>query len=170
MSLIEPIELAWTPKPGDWPEAMSAMYPAVRWRWLLAVALLVAAVFAAISHLVALTAVAVVLAVVTFLLPYLPAYLAFSRNPTASQHIEASVDGDGVDMAVEGARQRLPWSTFVAWHELRHSFVLRMGTGSRDPSMIIPRRAFPADRQQDLRNLLTEHIAPCGQTGSPSSE
>lgn len=159
----ERLDLAWTPKPGDWPEAMAAMYPAVRWRWLLAVALVVAAVLAAVNHLWALMAVAVVLAVVTFLLPYLPAYLAFSRNPMASQHIEASVDDDGVDMAVEDARQRLPWSTFAAWHELRHSFVLRMGTGSRDPSMIIPKRAFPADRQQDLRNLLIAHVAPDGQ-------
>ncbi|MBO0827982.1 MAG: YcxB family protein [Streptosporangiales bacterium] len=163
----ERLDLDWTPRPGDWPEAMAAMYPAVRWRWLLVVALVVAAVFAATNHLVALTAVAVVLAAATYLLPYLPAYLAFSRNPVASQHIEASVDGDGVDMALEDARQRLPWSAFAAWHELRHSFVLRMGTGRRDPSMIIPKRAFPADRHQELRDLLTRYIAPCGQHRTP---
>lgn len=164
MSSTEPIELAWTPKPGDWPEAMAAMYPAVRWRWVLAVALLVAAVFAALDHLVALTAVAVVLAVVTFLLPYLPAYLAFTRNPMASQHITAVVGADGVDMAVDGERSRIAWSSFRTWRELRHSFLLRMGTASRDPSMVIPKRAFPADRQQDLRDLLAEHVAPCGQS------
>lgn len=164
--MADRIELAWTPKPGDWPEAMAAMYAAVRWRWLLAVALVVAAVIAAISHLWALTAVAVVLAAVTFLLPYLPAYLAFARNPMASQPIEAGVDADGVDMSVEGERSRIAWSSFAAWHELRHSFVLRMGTAGRDPSMIIPKRAFPADRQQDLRDLLAQHITP-GGTAEP---
>lgn len=156
----EPIELAWTPKPGDWPEAMAAMYPAVRWRWLLALALVVAAVFAALAAQWALTAVAVVLAAVTFLLPYLPAYLAFARNPMASQPIEASVDAGGVDMRVENQHSRIAWSSFTGWHELRHSFVLRTGTATRDPSMIIPKRAFPADRQQDLRDQLTEHVPP----------
>ncbi|HEX6447637.1 MAG TPA: YcxB family protein [Streptosporangiales bacterium] len=166
MSLREPVGLAWTPKPGDWPEAMAAMYPAVRWRWVLAVALVVAAVIAALGTLWALAAVAIVLAVVTFLLPYLPAYLAFSRNPMASQHIEASVHPDGVDMAVDGERSRIAWSSFAAWHELRHSFLLRMGGTARAPSMVIPKRALPADRQQDLRDLLDEHIAPCGQSRS----
>ena len=116
--------------------------------------------FAALAAQWALTAVAVILAVVTFLLPYLPAYLAFTRNPMASQPIEASIDADGVDMAVENQRSRIAWSSFAGWHELRHSFVLRMGTAGRDPSMIIPKRAFPADRQQDLRDLLTEHVPP----------
>jgi hypothetical protein len=164
--MAERVDLAWTPKPGDWPEAMAAMYPAVRWRWLLVAALVVAAVIAALATLWALTAVAVVLAVVTFLLPYLPAYLAFARNPMASQPIEASVDADGVDMSVDGERSRIAWSSFAAWRELRNSFVLRMGGTTHAPSMIIPKRAFPADRQQDLRGLLTEHIAPCGQSRS----
>lgn len=161
------IDLAWTPKPGDWPEAMGAMYPAVRWRWLLVAALVVAAVIAGIAGLFGLAAAALVLAALTFLLPYLPAYLAFARNPTASQPIDASVDADGVDMSVEGRRSRIAWSSFAGWRELRHSFVLRMGGSTRDPSMIIPKRAFPADRQQDLRDLLTEHIAPCGQSRTP---
>jgi hypothetical protein len=160
MSLSDPIDLAWTPKPGDWPEAMAATYPAVRWRWLLVVALVVAAVIAGLATQWGLAAVALVLAALTFLLPYLPAYLAFARNPMASQPIEASVDAAGVDMSVDGERSRIAWSSFAGWHELRHSYVLRMGGTARDPSMIIPKRAFPADRQQDLRDLLTEHITP----------
>lgn len=166
MAPRDAIELAWTPRPGDWPEAMAAMNPAVRWRWLVALALVVAAVTAAFARQWALAAAAGVLAVVTYLLPYLPAFLAFARNPMASQHIEASVDADGVDMTVESARRRLAWSSFSAWREQRHSFVLRIGTANRAPSMILPKRAFPADRQQDLRDLLNEHVAPGGRARS----
>lgn len=160
----EPIELDWTPKPADWPEAMSAMYAAVRWRWLLVAVMVAAAVVAFVTSYWSLGVVALVLAAMTAVLPYAPAYFAFARNPLASERIQASVDADGIDMSVGQMRRRLAWSTFVRWYELRNSFVLRMGTESRDPSMIVPKRAFAAERQQDLRDLLTEHIAPRGRT------
>lgn len=161
------IDLRWTPARADWEEAFRAVSWIHRYPWVVSLAVVAVAgiVFAAVRPgdsgpggivpVLGLLAVAVMYLFIT----KLQVRARFRQLPQLGDDKEGTVDARGVHVrSGVGTDSTLAWEGVARVQETPRTFVLRQGTSSNAPVVLLPKRAvLPPATEADLRELLHRH-------------
>lgn len=152
------IEFRWTPERQDWIEAIRAVSWLHRWSRVLALVALMGAVGGFWQRIWSVGSGLLVAAVLLFVITELQVREAFRRNPRASKQQFAVLDDDGVHVWLDDARTDFGWHAFHSWRETSRSYLLRLGTASSTPVLVIPKRALDGGDARRLTELLTTRV------------
>ncbi|QFZ21817.1 YcxB family protein [Saccharothrix syringae] len=153
------VDFSWSPRPGDWSDALKIAVPLYRWApWF-------AAVLGGLGVVVLLLGMtwagvfALVLAAVIIALVPVGTAVNFHNHPLAARTVSGTADDHSLRMSVgEAARSEVDWADLPGWAETSRGFVLRTAGAAL---YAVPHRAFAdADAVAKFRSLLVEHVGP----------
>ncbi|MFD7660337.1 YcxB family protein [Actinosynnema sp. NPDC059797] len=153
------VDFGWSPRAGDWSDALKTSVPLYRWAPWFAAALGALGVVVLVLGMTWAGVFGLVLAVVIAGLVPVGAAVNFHNHPLAARAVTGTADDHSLRMSVgEAARSELSWAELPGWVETPRGFVLRTGTAA---VYAVPRRAFAdADAVERFRSLLVEHVGP----------
>ncbi|RKT55960.1 YcxB family protein [Saccharothrix australiensis] len=153
------VDFSWSPRPGDWRDALRTAVPLYRWApWFGAVlgALGVVVLFLGMTWAGVF---GIALAVIIVALVPVGTAVNFHNHPLAAKPVTGSADAHSLRMSVgDAARSELAWAELPGWSETSRVFVLRTGTAAM---FAVPHRAFAgAEDVERFRSLLVAHVGP----------
>ncbi|WP_143532528.1 YcxB family protein [Saccharothrix sp. ALI-22-I] len=153
------VDFSWSPRPGDWRDALRIAVPLYRWAPWFAAALAALGVVVLVMGMTLAGVFGLVLAVIIIALVPVGTAVNFHNHPLAAKTVTGTADEHSLRMSVgEAARSELSWAELPGWVETARGFVLRTGTTA---VYAVPHRAFPdADAVAEFRSLLVEHVGP----------
>ncbi|HEV7907754.1 MAG TPA: YcxB family protein [Pseudonocardiaceae bacterium] len=156
------VDFTWSPRPGDWADALRAVVPPYRWAPRFAAALVAVSAVLLVLDVNAAALFGVVCAVVITLMAEVQVRMSFRNHPLAAEAVQATADDHSLRMSVgTAARSELAWEDLPGWSETRRGFVLRTAQGRNVPAYAVPHRAFAADADRDrFRSLLGSRVGP----------
>jgi len=153
------VDFSWSPRPGDWRDALRTAVPLYRWAPWFGLALAALGVVVLALGMTWAGVFGVVLAVIIIALVPVGTAVNFHNHPLAARTVTGSADARSLRMAVgDAARSELAWDELPGWSETARGFVLRTGGAAM---YAVPRRAFAGPEEVDrFRSLLVEHVGP----------
>lgn len=153
------VDFSWSPRPGDWSDALRIAVPLYRWAPWFAAVLGALGVVVLVVGMTWAGVFALVLAVIIIALVPVGTAVNFHNHPLAARTVTGTADDHSLRMSVgEAARSELSWSDLPGWVETSRGFVLRTPTTA---VYAVPHRAFAdADAVATFRSLLVAHVGP----------